>query len=80
MPAPKFAGPVVRNRAIKEKHRPAEPQSMERTDARAERLYEEAKKAATAGDVPAARRHLQLALTYAPGNARFRRALERLGG
>jgi len=79
VPAPKFS-PAVTNRAIKEKHRADRPAApAEPADPRAERLYAEAKKAASAGDVPAARRHLKLALTYAPGNERFRRALERLG-
>lgn len=55
------------------------PAAAATQDPRAEQLYREAIKAASVGDVGSARRHLQLALTYAPRNPRYQRALERLG-
>jgi hypothetical protein len=47
---------------------------------KAELLYKEALKEVAVGNLGAARRHLQLALSFSPGDARFERALHGLGG
>ncbi|MGF1511235.1 MAG: hypothetical protein ACFB9M_17215 [Myxococcota bacterium] len=47
---------------------------------KAEMLYHEAMKEVAVGNIPAARRHLQLALSFAPGDERLQRVLSDLTG
>ncbi len=74
--------PRVMNRPVREKARtdafagstPVDPAIQQ-----AELLYQEALKEAAVGNVAAARRHLQLALTYVPQHPQYIRALHSLG-
>lgn len=69
-----------RNRAATQDMPSAGPSAGTRSPSQqAEVLYREAIKAASVGDVAAARRHLRLALSYDPQNPQYRRAWTRLG-